>query len=87
MRITRLEFHFGVTFRYKTFAQLALEKGFRTVTNAGVLRQRRCTTKQVGPAVPTVTGIPYLHKPSHLFVGAQNIGRLTSLRQGIGLRV
>ncbi len=34
----------------------------------------------VGPAVPTVTGIPYLQKPSLLLVGALSIGRLTSLR-------
>jgi hypothetical protein len=83
MQITRWGFQFLVTFRYKTFAQLALEKGFSSATNPAGLRQRRCNTKQVGPALPTVTGIPYLHEPSHLLVGAQNIGRLTSLTAGI----
>jgi hypothetical protein len=34
---------------------------------------------RVGPAVPTVTGIPYPHKPSHLSVGPRKIGGLTSL--------
>jgi hypothetical protein len=55
-------------------------------------RHRRCTTNiivqehQPGPAVPTVTGIPYPHNPPHHSVGPRKIGGLTSLRQGLGIR-
>ena len=88
-------FTLGCSFRYKTFAQTVLEKGYSRKTNGRFPRPIKCTTKQSGqqsprlPASPICITLPPISRPPedrgpHVFRAGMEAGGWLGIGLGLG---